>query len=364
MRRNGRVAKRAIGWLLAMLIMISITVASGETQYVELQVGSTGSEVRQLQERLKELGFYTISVDGDYGKGTVNAVKAFEEYNGMEQTGIATVELQEFLYSEDAKGIPIPDVEISAVGLKKSYGYYYLRPTLVNHTDYTIDAVTFMLKAYAASGERVGYASMLTVNDILRYPESDAYEDYYCKGELNKLNLKPGKSYSVRSRDEIDLYHFESDLLDTVYIAVVRYTTSDGTNIDIPENDQIWYGSNGKSMIEQYENNVTPNPELTFEIEDQADSYIMGVWSYGFISNFNAEVAGLPVGGVYIFGIDSETILADAGFKEGDIIIKIGDVWTYDEESFLLAKGMAKDEEVTIVFYRRGQRCEKTVQMS
>ena len=47
--------------------------------YTELSKGSKGDEVKALQTRLFELGFYNISIDGDYGNGTVNAIKDFEE---------------------------------------------------------------------------------------------------------------------------------------------------------------------------------------------------------------------------------------------------------------------------------------------
>ena len=44
-----------------------------------LKTGSTGDAVKQLQQKLKELGYYTGSVDGAYGAGTANAVKEFQD---------------------------------------------------------------------------------------------------------------------------------------------------------------------------------------------------------------------------------------------------------------------------------------------
>ena len=38
-----------------------------------LKLGSTGQEVKDLQQKLKALGFYSGSVDGDFGVGTENA---------------------------------------------------------------------------------------------------------------------------------------------------------------------------------------------------------------------------------------------------------------------------------------------------
>ncbi len=64
--------------------------------------GSKGDSVKQLQQRLKELGYYDSSCDGNYGTVTVNAVKAFQKKNGLSQTGIADEKTQSKLYSSSA----------------------------------------------------------------------------------------------------------------------------------------------------------------------------------------------------------------------------------------------------------------------
>ena len=51
--------------------------------------GSSGSEVRQIQTRLKNWGYYTGTVDGVYGSRTVSAVKYFQKANGLNVDGIA-----------------------------------------------------------------------------------------------------------------------------------------------------------------------------------------------------------------------------------------------------------------------------------
>lgn len=54
-----------------------------------LEVGDTGSDVRDLQTKLKKLGFYTGSIDGTFGSGTQSAVKAFQRKYGLTADGIA-----------------------------------------------------------------------------------------------------------------------------------------------------------------------------------------------------------------------------------------------------------------------------------
>lgn len=54
-----------------------------------LKKGSQGEKVKELQRRLKELGYYKDYVDGDYGDATVKAVKAFQKMNGLTEDGVA-----------------------------------------------------------------------------------------------------------------------------------------------------------------------------------------------------------------------------------------------------------------------------------
>ena len=51
--------------------------------------GSRGSEVTQIQTKLKRWGYYSGSVDGIYGSQTVSAVKKFQKKNGLTVDGIA-----------------------------------------------------------------------------------------------------------------------------------------------------------------------------------------------------------------------------------------------------------------------------------
>lgn len=58
-------------------------------QTAVLRQGATGGEVKELQRRLKQWGYYSGEVDGIYGKATVEAVKYFQKKNGLTADGIA-----------------------------------------------------------------------------------------------------------------------------------------------------------------------------------------------------------------------------------------------------------------------------------
>ncbi|MBQ8741286.1 MAG: spore cortex-lytic enzyme [Clostridia bacterium] len=55
------------------------------------KMGSTGSEVSQIQSALKDWGYYNGAVDGIFGTATRNAVIAFQKANGLTPDGIAGV---------------------------------------------------------------------------------------------------------------------------------------------------------------------------------------------------------------------------------------------------------------------------------
>lgn len=62
-----------------------------------LKQGSSGSQVKKVQQKLKNWGYYTGEVDGIYGSGTVKAVKLFQQRNGLTVDGICGDETLEAL---------------------------------------------------------------------------------------------------------------------------------------------------------------------------------------------------------------------------------------------------------------------------
>lgn len=77
-----------------------------------LSSGSTGERVKQLQQRLQELGYYTGKIDGDYGKGTKSAVIAFQQQHKLDADGVAGEKTLAMLYSDQARPFePTPTPE-------------------------------------------------------------------------------------------------------------------------------------------------------------------------------------------------------------------------------------------------------------
>lgn len=62
---------------------------SDSAVYAVSKYGSTGDEVKTLQKKLKELGYYNGEIDGIFGSQTQSAVKSFQRNVGITVDGIA-----------------------------------------------------------------------------------------------------------------------------------------------------------------------------------------------------------------------------------------------------------------------------------
>ena len=72
------------------------------TLYRPLQYGSSGEDVKRLQTRLTELGYYTGKISGNYLEATRSAIERFQTKMGEVATGAADVDTQALLYGGDA----------------------------------------------------------------------------------------------------------------------------------------------------------------------------------------------------------------------------------------------------------------------
>lgn len=70
-----------------------------------LRGGSIGPEVLELQEKLKVLGYYEGDLDGQYGKGTTDAVILFQTQHSLTPDGMAGQQTLGMIYSEAAQKI-------------------------------------------------------------------------------------------------------------------------------------------------------------------------------------------------------------------------------------------------------------------
>ena len=135
--------RRRLAWSLALLFAVNIAVISlaQQAQAATYRQGSTGEQMRIIQTKLKNWGYYDGAVDGIFGSGTAEAVQYFQRKNGLTADGIvgpatlkalgmstggggsgqeSTVELLARVISAEARGEPYSgQVAVGAVILNR-----------------------------------------------------------------------------------------------------------------------------------------------------------------------------------------------------------------------------------------------------
>ncbi|MCD8309460.1 MAG: spore cortex-lytic enzyme [Clostridia bacterium] len=71
-------------------------------QTAVLKQGASGGEVKEVQRRLKMWGYYDGAVDGIYGPATTEAVRYFQQKNGLTADGVAGIKTFEALGMNDS----------------------------------------------------------------------------------------------------------------------------------------------------------------------------------------------------------------------------------------------------------------------
>ena len=76
---------------------------SGSTGFTRtLRKGYTGDDVKAVQTQLKSLGYYTSSLDGVYGSGSMAAVSSFQKNNRLSVDGLVGSKTYAKLFASDA----------------------------------------------------------------------------------------------------------------------------------------------------------------------------------------------------------------------------------------------------------------------
>ncbi len=81
--------------LIMTVVLLVYTVVYNGAAETRIKQGDQGDKVVLIQEKLKELGIYNGECNGIYDIETANAVKRFQEYNGLKADGVARGETLE-----------------------------------------------------------------------------------------------------------------------------------------------------------------------------------------------------------------------------------------------------------------------------
>lgn len=87
--RNPRKVLQIVAIIVLNILIIAMLPGNRDASPTLSKVGSQGDEVRQIQTKLKNWGYFNDKVDGIYGPKTRDAVIYFQKKNGLTADGIA-----------------------------------------------------------------------------------------------------------------------------------------------------------------------------------------------------------------------------------------------------------------------------------
>lgn len=159
-----------------------------------LRQGSTGGEVKEVQRRLKEWGYYSGAVDGIFGTGTKQAVIAFQKKNGLTADGV------------------VGKATFAALGMNESYNVLNRQS---GSSDYTSSDLYLMAKCIYAEGRGESYTGQVAIGAvIMNRVKSPSFPNtiagvVYQKGAFTavsdgQINLEPNQTAYDAARDAMN----------------------------------------------------------------------------------------------------------------------------------------------------------------
>ena len=198
------------------------------TDYIGFKEGSNAQAVKDVQQRLYNLGYYTDKIDGNYGLTSIIAVRSFCGQHGLPVQTSVTPEMQRLLYSDRAEYYAEPYIPL-LIGpyykwdnpqYKDNIGWFY--PQVVNRCGRAIRGY----ELYYYFEDVWGNKLKAEQNGAYRYPYQSAH------------TVEPG--YCVYNNTGFPIYPFAS--VYTVYVGVHKIVFADGEIREIAVDD-ISYSS-------------------------------------------------------------------------------------------------------------------------
>ena len=247
-----------------------------------LRSGSEGEEVVTLQTRLQELGYYTGSIDGQFGPGTREAVTLFQQQHSLGADGIVGQETRDVLYSDQAHPMvtaaPVITAEptevaamagMTADGLPMLVNRTHLLPEgyvpsdLVVMNDYC-DTSIVTIKYKDTKADRTSVDALLTMlmaahqDGITVWQISSAYRTVAYQTQL----------FNNQKKEFLDKGFSESQA-----VSATRQTVAD------PGSSEHHLGTSFDITV----------PGVAFKGTAQADWLAEHCWDYGFILRYTEE---------------------------------------------------------------------------
>lgn len=193
--------------LISILLLVVCLFSAAFAEYVPLEKGSKGDTVKELQQRLIDLGYLSDKADGSYGNKTKTAVEMFQREAGIAANGIADESTQEALFAEDA-----PKAKVYQ---KMDYKEFARNPDA--HED---ELVTFSGKVVQVCGEEEYEGGTLVQLRVATRKWDDVVYVYYTRKDGEARILEDDKVVVYGSSK--GLLSYQSTGAGTITIPVVN----------------------------------------------------------------------------------------------------------------------------------------------
>ncbi len=128
------------------------TASFAAVEAAVLRQGSRGNEVKEVQRRLKQWGYYSGSVDGIFGSGTKKAVVSFQRKNGLSADGV------------------VGKATYAALGMNASYNALNGQGSSGgggSNSNYTSSDLYLLAKAIYAEGRGEPYTGQVAIGAVI-----------------------------------------------------------------------------------------------------------------------------------------------------------------------------------------------------
>ena len=197
-----------------------------------LKQGSSGGEVKEVQRRLKNWGYYFGEVDGIYGPATVAAVKSFQRKNGLKVDGIAGKET------------------FAALGMNDSVRVLENEEKANSNSDYTSSDLYLLAKCIYGEARGESYTGQVAVGAVVlnrvassEFPNTIAGVIYQ-KGAFTavddgQINLTPNQTAINAAQDAMNgwdptygcLYYYNPATATSSWIFTRETVTTIGNHV-------------------------------------------------------------------------------------------------------------------------------------
>lgn len=112
--------------LLALAVAIALMPANALAMFdTTYKNGDSGGDIAQIQNRLRDLGYFNYRTTNRLSDFTEEAIRKFQSSNGLDATGKADVETQTLLFSNNAKSASRNKAFVSVWGKREYYPKEY-----------------------------------------------------------------------------------------------------------------------------------------------------------------------------------------------------------------------------------------------